>query len=101
MASGFGSTASRLNCWMPPSTSWAKSARSPRCSTPTKGGGAHVAAVDEAAEHLVLPKGLPSARIERKVHDKGFLPWTLARAEKLKAKLLAGETSTERLSSSP
>ena len=62
-----------------------------------EGGGAHVAAVDEAAEHLVLPKGLPSARIERKVHDKGFLPWTLARAEKLKAKLLAGETSTERL----
>ena len=37
-----------------------------------------------------------SARIERKARDKGFPPWTLARAEKLKAKLLAGETSTER-----
>lgn len=62
-----------------------------------EGGSAHVSAVDEAAENLVLPKGLPSARIERKVHEKGFLPWTLHRAEKLKDKLLAGETPPERL----
>ncbi|MGB0964713.1 MAG: glutamate--cysteine ligase [Litorivicinus sp.] len=62
-----------------------------------EGGGAHVAAIDEAAEHLLMPKGLPSARIERKVHEKGFMAWTLGRAEKLKARLLEGETSPERL----
>ena len=62
-----------------------------------EGGGAHIAAVEEAAEHLLMPKGLPSARIERKVHEKGFLPWSLSRAEKLKSRLLEGETPKERL----
>ncbi len=62
-----------------------------------EGGGAHLAAIDEAAEHLTLPKGLPSARIERKVHEKGYLNWALQRAEKLKDRLLSGETPPERL----
>ena len=62
-----------------------------------EGGSAHVAAVEEAYEHLSMPKGLPSARAERKIQKVGYLEWVLTRSEKLKADLLKGETSPERL----
>lgn len=62
-----------------------------------EGGSAHVAAVEEAIEHLSMPKGLPSARAERKIQKMGYLEWVLSRSEKLKKDLLSSETSPERL----
>ena len=61
-----------------------------------EGGSAHVAAVEEAMEHLELPKGLPSARAERRIQKDGFVEWTLKRAHKLKDELLSVDTAPDR-----
>ena len=64
-----------------------------------EGGSAYTSAVDEVAENLSMPKGLPSARMERKIDQKGFVEWARERAVKHKERLLDGKTSDERLAS--